>query len=103
MLRRLTFKQLAEWQAYENIEPFGDKRADWHAASICAAVANVTLAVHKQKKRFRVSDFLLEFGDHKDVKEEVTPRQTWQEMKFIAQMQVALANAEEAKRKKRRR
>jgi hypothetical protein len=29
---------------YEAIEPFGDRRADWQAASICTAFANITLA-----------------------------------------------------------
>lgn len=93
---------------YEAIEPFGDRRADWQAASICTAFANITLASKGAKKRFRVSDFLLEFDteDKKVVTKEgasAPPAKTWQEMKFIAQMWAAAFNADEDKKRKRRR
>lgn len=92
---------------YETIEPFGDRRADWQAASICTAFANITLAARGSTKRFRMKDFLLEFGNEKDLqtpKEEgTTPGKTWQQMKFIAQMMTAQANADEGKKKRWRR
>lgn len=92
---------------YEAIEPFGDRRADWQAASICAAFANITLAARGAAKRFKVSDFLLEFDSEekkvtKDMEEGAAGAQSWQQMKFIAQMWVAAFNADEDKKNKRR-
>ncbi len=89
---------------YEAIEPFGDRRADWQAASIVAGLANVIIAVNRGTKRFRIKDFLLEFDrQEKEVaKEGAAPAgKTWQQMKFIAQMWAAAFNADEEKKKKR--
>lgn len=88
---------------YEAIEPFGDRRADWQAASICAAFANITLASKGVSKRFRVKDFLLEFDNQEKTVKEGAKGRPWQEMKFIAQMWAAAFNADEDKKKKRRR
>jgi hypothetical protein len=102
MLRELTWEQLTEWRAYDQIEPIGDHRSDWQAASICAAMANTTMAVNRLKKRFRVKDFLLEFGDvEKEVKEEPKAAPAWHAMKFIAQQQTAIANAAEKKKNRK--
>lgn len=87
MLRRLTAKQLLEWKQYDDIEPIGDLRRDWHAASICCVLANLAVVKSGGRKRFKVKDFLLEWGEERDVKGR---RQTWQEQKMIAQM-IALA------------
>ena len=38
--RQINSREFAEWVAYARIEPIGDKRGDFQAASIAAAVKN---------------------------------------------------------------
>jgi hypothetical protein len=40
MLRGMTTRQLTEWRAYADLEPFDEERADYRAASIVHAVRN---------------------------------------------------------------
>ncbi len=92
--------QFRRWMAFYALEPLGEKRGDWQAASIVSAIWNTSLLRAGSRKRFRVSDFLLEFQNVvKEVKKEAG--QTWQQMRDIAKMWVAVGNAEE-KRKRRR-
>lgn len=58
MLRGLTAKQLIEWRAYDAIEPLGDDRDDYRAASIREMVFNMAVA---SKDRRPLKDFLLEW------------------------------------------
>ena len=106
MLRQVTWPQLLEWKEYFEAEPIGDKRADFHAASICCALANTMIATSGGNQRFKIADFLLEFDrqatDVKEIKEE--PKAAVQRMKFIARQWTALMNAaEKADEKKKRR
>lgn len=99
MLRRMSFTQLLEWMAYDQISPIGSRRGDWQAASICSAIMNAAAAQTGSKHRFSTSDFMLEFGKERA---KVEPRhQTVEEMKFIARMYVAQSNADEKKKKRR--
>ena len=91
MLRRLPFKQLLEWRDFDLIEPFNDRRGDWQAASICAILANAF-----GKKRFKVSDFLLEFDAEPAG---AKPAKSWQELKKIAQQMVKLYGPPKPRRK----
>lgn len=96
--------------AYDAIEPFGDKRGDWQAATICASMFNARFSGNKISQMFQPKDFLLIFKDPEAVNELVkevekgTKGTPWQTMKFYARMHVAIANAEEKKlqNKKRR-
>jgi hypothetical protein len=97
MLERMSFDDLMWWRAFDLIEPFGDRRADYHAASICAAIYNTTLMRGGSRKRMNPTDFLLEF---KDVETPDAPEQAgtpptagWQQMKSIAKMHFALSKA----------
>jgi xanthine dehydrogenase iron-sulfur cluster and FAD-binding subunit A len=56
LLDRTTSSELSEWAEYERIEPFGDRRADLHAAQICW-----TLASLHSKKTLKLEDFVLDF------------------------------------------
>lgn len=106
MLREMPFPQLVEWMAFDTLEPIGGHRGDWQAASVSATMMNATAMRAGISTRFRPKDFLLEFD--KPVKDDVItpapsapPARTWQEMRHIARMQVAIANADMQKRKKR--
>lgn len=101
MLSRMSWKQFAEWQAYDEIEPFGDKRGDWQAASIASAIFNALMIFVRSRKRFRVMDFLLKFGKEREEKEgPKTERQTWQEQRMIAQMFAAAFNSDGKKKRR---
>ncbi len=78
LLRSLTAKQFHDWERYAELEPFGEKRADYRAASICATIANVNRG--KGQKAYAVEDFVLKFEQPEST------RQTWQQ-------QLAIANA----------
>lgn len=95
MLRELPAKQFLEWQMFDQLNPIGDLRRDWQAASICAVIANIAAAQGRSKKRFKVQDFLLEFGEERERPER---RQTWQEQKMIIQMVHAAFNSPKKKR-----
>jgi hypothetical protein len=75
-------REFAEWMSFARLEPIGERRGDWQAASIVAAIANANRDPKKRKEAFAVSDFLLRFG----TAEEEPERQTWQEQLRIAEM-----------------
>jgi hypothetical protein len=45
--------------AFEQINPFSDRRSDIHAASICALIANIHRG--KDSKAFTIHDFLIDW------------------------------------------
>lgn len=56
--RRMSSREVSEWEAYEAIEPFGERRADYRAASICQVIALANGA-----KDVKLEDFLLTRAD----------------------------------------
>jgi hypothetical protein len=100
MLRSLTAKQFAEWQAYARLEPFGETRADWRAASISKAIFDQTqkltdtlFAVNGAEKSKRpkmvatkLDDFLLTWKEAESTPPKERKRQTWQEQLAIVEM-----------------
>jgi len=99
MLRSITWAQLMEWMEYAALEPFGDRRRDWQAASVCATVANMTAIGMRSEKRFKVADFMLDFTQEPHAESEPAGK-SWQEMRMIARMMALQSQAQE--RKKRR-
>lgn len=73
MLRSLTAKQFRNWELYDEMEPFGEKRADYRTASIVQVIANVNRGT--QTPAYKLEDFVLPFGDEPSTK----PKQSWQE------------------------
>ena len=59
LLGELGSRELSEWMAYAQVEPFGVERENLHAGIVAATVANVNRA--KGKKALQPSDFLLDF------------------------------------------
>ena len=41
LLHGIESKELAEWQAYYNLEPWGEERADLRAGIVASTIANV--------------------------------------------------------------
>ena len=71
LLSRLTSKELSEWMAWYNVEPFGEARADLRSAIVACVVHNINCTKKSQMKK--VNDFMPKFGppkqmDWKDIK-----------------------------------
>ena len=58
LLKRISSRELSEWQAYYQIEPFGEERMDLRFALMTANLISPHL---KKGCRPRVKDFVLKF------------------------------------------
>jgi hypothetical protein len=77
LLVRMDSRELAEWQAYEKIEPFGEWRADLRSAIVASVVANAFRG--KDSRPVSPEDFMPEF----DKRQEPQP---WQAQRAIFDM-----------------
>lgn len=48
------------WIEYDQIEPFGEERADLRIAQLCALIANIWRG--KRSRRYKIDDFMFNFG-----------------------------------------
>ena len=78
MLRGMTAKQFAGWQAYALLEPFSERRQDYRVASIIKALWDIARDTKKHPKPFKLDDFVLDF-EEKETKVEVINRPPTQE------------------------
>ncbi len=70
---------LRAWQAYAEVEPFGEERADLRIAQLTALIANV----HRDPKRttaYKAKDFLFDFVAAR-TRRKRTPKQVWAALK----------------------
>lgn len=68
-LSRISSRELTEWQAYYNLEPWGEERADLRSAIVASTVANTGLIFVDRKHRrrqYKVDDFMPDFGARED-------------------------------------
>jgi len=65
LLAQIPASELTEWQAYYNIEPFGEVRADSRAAIIASTVANTARDTKRKPKPFTPAEFMPKFGKRK--------------------------------------
>lgn len=82
LLARASSRELAEWMAFAQLEPIGDRRGDYQAAQVAQVIANVNRDTKKRKKPYPVEDFLLEWEDP----EEPAKGQPWKEQLRIVEM-----------------
>ena len=95
MLQEITAKQFVEWEAYARMEPFNELRADARSAQVAHMIYNMAVDA-KHRKPFE--DFLLKFDGENKVKEQVKPKQTWQEQQKIMQLWAAAFSQLEAEK-----
>jgi len=74
LLQKCDSLELAEWAAYNSLEPIGGKRGDLHAGIIASTIANVNRG--KNTKAFSPADFMLVDREEKE-------EQTEDEMKAL--------------------
>lgn len=84
LLRELTGRQFIEWFVYAKMEPFGDHRADYHAAQILAMLANIYRDPEKTPRAAVPEDFLLKFKETEAPAER--KKQSWKDLKRLAKM-----------------
>ena len=78
--------EFAEWQAYSQIEPFGQDRADLGAAIVASVIANVHRS--EQQQPFTPADFLPNF--------ESPQKQSWQDqLSFVEMLNAAFNGTDE--------
>lgn len=61
LLARVNSRELAEWRAYELIEPFGEQRADLRAAIVASVMANAFRG--KDQRAYEPKDFMPKFDE----------------------------------------
>jgi len=78
LLARISGRELAEWQAYFRLEPFGEERADLRAAIVAATVANTARDRKRRRRPFQAAEFMPHF--------ERKAQQSWEEQLQIVEM-----------------
>lgn len=63
MLRSISWEQFLEWQAYFELEPFGEERGDFRSGQIVQALWNIARDPKRNPDGWPLSEFLLTFGD----------------------------------------
>jgi hypothetical protein len=63
LLGSLDAVDIAEWMAFDRIEPFGEERADLRMAIVACTIANANRG--KGQKAFKVDDFMPKFEPRK--------------------------------------
>lgn len=61
LLNRISSRELAEWQAYDQIDPIGEARADLRAGIVASTVANVNRDPKKRTRPYKPADFMPDF------------------------------------------
>lgn len=89
--RGLTAKKFFEWEAYAQLEPFDERRADYRAASIVTMLANLHRG--KDQKAYSLEDFVLKFSEQAP-KRKQTPEE---QFKILQLWAAAFASAEAEK------
>lgn len=74
MLRRISAKKFYRWEAFEEIEPFGGKRGDYHAALVSQTLANTRR--DPKREAYTLRDFLLRFGEEEEIAPPTPKKQT---------------------------
>lgn len=101
MLQRMPWKQFRAWQAFDKIEPIGERRGDWQAAISAAAVANTMIMCFGGKFRWKVKDFLLDFETDGRKVPEKPQGKTSSQLKMLAKMCYLATNNQKDKKRRR--
>jgi hypothetical protein len=58
LLARIDGRELSEWMAYFNMEPWGTEVEDWRAGMVASVIANVNRDPKKRNKPYEAEDFI---------------------------------------------
>ena len=86
LLGRVDSRELTEWMAFYQIEPFGAERGDLQAGIVASTVANVHRDPKKKREPFKPADFMPEFGKRPQSQR----RPDWQkQLSFVEKLNAA--------------
>ena len=78
--QRISSREFTRWQAFHEIEPFGEERADLRSGIVASVIANVNRGKHS--KTYKPADFMPQFdGPRIQSGEEI-----WQRLAAFAEM-----------------
>jgi flagellar basal body rod protein FlgC len=80
LLDRISSRELSEWMAFYQVEPWGTEPADMRAGIVASTIANVNRDPKKQRKPYHPSDFVVTWGAREK------PEQTAEDQLRIIQM-----------------
>lgn len=80
LLQRMSSKEITEWIAFYEMEPWGCEIDDQRSGIIASTFANGFRDKRKRKKPFQVSDFMPDRGPKKPVKK------SWQSMLALVEV-----------------
>src|SRR5262245_50633899 len=93
MLRSMTADQFIEWQAYADLEPFDELRADFRTATIVQFFANLYRDPDKRRTPFTLDDCRLKVGDDtRAAARQVERQQTPEEIERIITTWIRASN-----------
>jgi hypothetical protein len=86
MLAQMPAGLMAEWMAFDMVEPVSlGYRGDVQAGIIASLIANVNRDVKKRKEAYRVEDFMPEWGSSGENAQEPSPEDVWAKVKAWAE------------------
>jgi hypothetical protein len=71
---RMTMTELLDHWTDDQLEPWGPRRADWHAAQICTVVANQTPG---RKTPVKMKDVLLQWDNQAQERKNIETCNAW--------------------------
>lgn len=84
MLKSISSAQLAEWEAFYKLEPFGPEADNWNFANVIAQIANMFSG--KKGRRKKAQDFILKIR---------SPVQSKQSSEQIKNLLIAISRKDE--------
>jgi hypothetical protein len=86
MMRRMPAPLIAEWAAFDALEPFGEERADLRVSALLQTMVNLQRNQKRHPRPFTLDDFILRFGDAAPAapRRTQTPQQQFDILKAIA-------------------
>jgi len=66
LLARISSRELSEWMAFFQLEPWGAEVEDWRTGLIASTIANVNRDPKKRRKPYEPEDFMPQFDRPED-------------------------------------
>ena len=83
LLASISSRELTEWQAFYQLEPFGEERDDLRAGIVASTVANTARDPKQHREPFLPRDFMPRFGDEVEEEEEVDQEALWAKVNAV--------------------
>ncbi len=96
-LAHISSREIAEWRAFAQVEPFGETRADWRSAFEMSLLANVNRNPEKRSEPFTAADFLIQFAPPIDAVRDPEAKMK-QMMGAVVMLNTALGGEDKRKR-----